>query len=110
MYFGEKYTTPDVKLLATAPALDPRIAGSSYLLEGFPYPFKIEVRNGRPIVEWNEIRQEAMLPVAANQWFLPLDWAILTLRLDDAGKLVEGTMTAPWSAKEMKVTAAKAPG
>ena len=106
MYFGEKYTTPHVALTPDAPPPDPRIL-RSYEVENMPWKFTIRMRNGKPVVEWNEIRQEAMLAMGPDQWFLPLDWAVLTLRLDANGGLAEGVLAGPWNDKPMKVIVAK---
>jgi CubicO group peptidase (beta-lactamase class C family) len=99
MYFGEKYTVPSVELAPGKP-FDTRLT-RSYALEGQSYTFDIVVRDNTPFVKWTAIRQEAMLPAGPDRWFLPLDFAYLTLRTD--GSSVEGTMIAPWSDKPMKV-------
>ena len=104
MYFGEKYAIPTVTPATNARPIDPRLL-RSYEVENMPWKFTIRLRDGRPFVAWNEIRQEAMLPIGPDQWFLPLDWAVLTLRLDANGQLAEGVLNGPWSEKPMKVVA-----
>ena len=100
MYFGEKYTIQSVELAPNT--FDPRLV-RAYTVEGTPWSFNILMRGSTPYVKWGPIRQEAMLPAGPNRWFLPLDFGMLTLRLDDSGQLVEGTMVAPWSDKPMAV-------
>lgn len=102
MYFGENVAAPKITLTPDTPSLDPRLL-RSYAIENMPWTFTIRLRNGRPVVEWTGTRQEAMLPAGPDQWFLPLDWATLTLRLGADGQLSEGTLTAPWTDKPMKV-------
>ncbi len=97
---GQPYTIP-VPAAAGAGTIDPRLLGS-WTLEGFPYPFSIEMRHGRPIVSWNTVRQSAMLRTGVDAYFLPLDWATVTFRFTEV--TVEGTWTAPWSDKPLKVS------
>jgi CubicO group peptidase (beta-lactamase class C family) len=83
-------------------ALDPRLAGL-FELEGFPHPFTIEMRYGRPLVVWNAARQSALLRTGENEFFMPLDWATVTFRFGEGGA-VEGTFVSPWSEKPLKVS------
>jgi len=103
MYFREKYTVPSVALAPGKP-LDPRLL-RGYALEGRDFTFEIKLRNGKPFVRWGQTRWEAMLPEGDDHWFLPLDFGHLTLRLDDSGQLVEGTMTTTWSRTPMRIIA-----
>jgi CubicO group peptidase (beta-lactamase class C family) len=95
MIFDKPYTVPSVKLAAD-PYLPPNpgIAGK-YRVEGRPWTFTIEIRQGRPIVSWTPVRQSAMLRMSDDTWFEPLDWATLQMKLDDAGRFVEGWFTYP---------------
>lgn len=102
MYFSEKYTMPSVELAPGKP-FDARLA-RSYALEGMPWKFDIILRDNTPFMKWGPIRQEAMLPAGDNRWFLPLDFATMTLRIDDNGQPV-GEMVAPWNDKPMKIVA-----
>jgi len=101
MYFGEKYTVQSVEL-APGKAFDPRLV-RSYAVEGMPWKFDIILRDNTPFVKWTAVRQEAMLPAGPDRWFLPLDWAVLTLRIGADGQLAEGTMVAPWNDGPLKV-------
>ena len=99
IYFGKPYKIPQKPKLANAP-FDPRMAGR-YSLEGFPDGFTIAERGGRGVVVWNQIRQGALLPVAADKptWFTPLDWGTLELNADYS----EGTLVTPWASGPLKV-------
>jgi CubicO group peptidase (beta-lactamase class C family) len=103
MYFREKYTVPSVTLAPGKP-FDARLL-RGYAIEGRDFTFDIKLHDGKPFVRWGPTRWEAMLPEGENRWFLPLDFAHLTLRLDDNGQLAEGTMTASWSRTPMKIIA-----
>jgi len=103
MYFGEKYTIPSVTLAPGKP-FDARLL-RGYAIEGRDFTFEIRLHDGKPFARWGATRWEAMLPEGDNRWFLPLDFGHLTLRLDDNGQLVEGTMTATWSRTPMKIIA-----
>ncbi|HSP13557.1 MAG TPA: serine hydrolase domain-containing protein [Thermoanaerobaculia bacterium] len=94
MIFDQPYTVPSVNLAADPYALDSRINGH-YAVEGRGWTFTIEVRDGRPVLEWNSIRQSALLRVSDGTWFEPLDWATLTLKFDAEGKFVEGSFVYP---------------
>lgn len=85
-------------------ALDPRIAGA-FLLEGIPFPVTFETSHGKAVAAWNSSRVSALLRAGPNEWFMPLDWATLTLRTADDGT-PELTLTAPWADKPRKVTRA----
>jgi hypothetical protein len=106
MYFGEKYTMPSVPQMTDAPPFDSRLL-RSFEVENMPWKFAIRMRDGKPFLAWNEVRLEAMLPAGPDRWFLPLDWAVLTLRLDANGDLADGAMTAPWTDEPLKVVLAK---
>lgn len=103
MYFDKPFDMPVVKIATNPVPLDPRVAGV-YSLEGRPNPFTIAIQDGRPYMSWNSARQSPLLPIDGHSWFVPLDWG--TLRLQ-AGTLQEGTMTAAWSDKPLKVTRVK---
>ncbi|MBV8516319.1 MAG: beta-lactamase family protein [Acidobacteria bacterium] len=103
MYFREKYTVPTVSLAPGKP-FDARLL-RGYALEGRDFTFEIRLHDGTPFVRWGQTRWEAMLPEGDDRWFLPLDFGHMTLRLDDTGQLVEGTMTTTWSRTPMKVIA-----
>jgi CubicO group peptidase (beta-lactamase class C family) len=101
--FREKYTVPSVTLAPGKP-FDARLL-RGYAIEGRDFTFDIRLHDGKPFFRWGPTRWAAMLPEGENRWFLPLDFAHLTLRLDDNGQLAEGTMTASWSRTPMKITA-----
>ena len=103
IYFRAKYTVPSVALAPGRPFDERLLRG--YAIEGRDFTFEIRLHEGKPFARWGATRWEAMLPEGENRWFLPLDFAHLTLRLDDNGQLVEGTMTASWSPAPMKIIA-----
>jgi CubicO group peptidase (beta-lactamase class C family) len=100
--FKQPYTVPSLPPASGARSIDSRHLGS-WTLEGFPNPFSIEMRHGRAILSWNIGRQSAILPAGKESYFLPLDWATLVFRSAPDGT-IEGTWTAPWADKPLKVT------
>ena len=100
--FGEPYKIPSAPAVDGSKPIDPRLFGT-WSLEGFPNPFKIEMRHGRPVVFWSPVRQSAFLRVSDDQYFMPLDWATAIFRFAADGS-AEGTWTAPWSDKPLKIT------
>jgi len=101
MVLQQPYTSPSVPALAGARPIDSRLFGS-WTLEGFPNPFSIEMRHGRAVLSWNAVRQSAILRTGDDSYFLPLDWATVVFRFGGDGT-IEGTWTAPWSDKPLKV-------
>jgi len=59
--------------------------------------------HGRAVLSWNAVRQSAILRTGDDSYFLPLDWATVVFRFGGDGT-IEGTWTAPWSDKPLKVT------
>jgi len=94
MQFGEAVAPPSIRLAASPHAIDPRALGA-YAVAGRPWTFRIELREARPVLAWTPLRQGALLRVSEDTWFEPFDWALLKLRFDAAGGLVEGTFTLP---------------
>lgn len=72
-------------------------------IEGMPWPFSISLRDGVPVMVWNEIRQGSLLPIGKDTWFTPFDWATLTFERDEQGAISGGSMTAAWLDKPAKL-------
>ena len=102
MVFEQPYTIPSGPVLKGNRPIDARLFGS-WTLEGFPNPFSIEMRHGRAVLSWNSVRQSAILRAGDDSYFLPLDWATVLFRFGEGGT-IDGTWTAPWSDKPLKVT------
>jgi CubicO group peptidase (beta-lactamase class C family) len=99
---GEPVQPTAAPVRAEAAPLDPRIAGS-FLVEGIPFPITFETSHGRAVATWNPTRVSALLRAGPNEWFMPLDWATLTLGTAKDGT-PELTFVAPWAEKPLKVT------
>ena len=102
MVFGQTYKSPVVPSSAGSRPIDSRLFGS-WTLEGFPNPFSIETRHGRTVLSWNAVRQSAILRTGDDSYFCPLDWATVVFRFGEDGT-IDGTWTAPWSDKPLKIT------
>jgi hypothetical protein len=98
---GQSYAIPIAPSVGSRP-IDSRLLGS-WSLEGFPNPLSIEMRRGRAIGSWNTVRQTAILRTGEDSYFLPLDWATVVFRFD-GDRAIEGTWTAPWADKPLKLT------
>ena len=72
-------------------------------IEDMPWPFSISLRDGTPLMIWNEIRQGSLLPIDKDTWFTPFDWATLKFERDQGGMITGGTMTAAWLEKPAKL-------
>ena len=95
IYFGRDAPDPRVALASNPLPMDPRFAGS-YEVVGRPWTFTLSVRDGRPIVAWNEIRKSGLWRIDDDTWFSPLDWAKLTLRFRADGEF-DGKFELPLS-------------
>jgi CubicO group peptidase (beta-lactamase class C family) len=84
MYFGSKVASPAVKTASNSIPFDKRFEGS-YAVEGRPWTFTIAMRDGRPVVVYNEVRISALHAIDANTWFAPLDWVTMRLNVDEQG-------------------------
>jgi CubicO group peptidase (beta-lactamase class C family) len=102
MVFGQPYKSPVAPASAGTRSIDSRLFGS-WTLEGFPNPFSIEMRHGRAVLSWSAVRQSAILRAGDDSYFCPLDWATVVFRFGRDGP-IDGTWTAPWSDKPLKVT------
>ena len=101
---GEAVEPVTAPVRPEAAPLDSRIAGA-FLLEGIPFPVTFETSHGRAVASWNSSRVSALLKTGPDSWFMPLDWATLTLRASKDGT-PELTLVAPWADKPLKVTRA----
>jgi CubicO group peptidase (beta-lactamase class C family) len=99
---GEPVRPTDEPARAEAAPLDPRIAGT-FLVEGISFPITFETSHGRAVATWNPARVSALLRAGPDEWFMPLDWATLTLGPAKDGT-PELTLVAPWADKPRKVT------
>ena len=95
MYFGREVPSPEVALAKDPRPMDPRLAGS-YEVVGRPWQFTLTIRDGHPVVAWNEIRLTALHRIDDDTWFSPLDWARMTLRVRPDGTF-EGAFLLPGS-------------
>ena len=102
MVLGQPYSNPSVPAGAGAKPVDPRLFGS-WNLETINNPFRIEARHNRTVLSWNMARQSAILRAGEDTYFVPYDWATVVFRFSPDGN-VEGTWTAPWSDRPLKVT------
>lgn len=102
MVLGQPWTKPSVPAGAGSKPVDPRLFGS-WSLETINNPFTIETRHGRTVLSWNTARQSAILRAGEDTYFVPFEWATVVFRFSPDGT-VEGTWTAPWSDKPLKVT------
>jgi len=100
--FGLPYEVPRVVLPATAPPPDPRVLGE-WVIEGYP-PATIVDRGGRYVLVWTRARQEALVPLGHDEYFLPLDFARMRFSF---GERATATFTAPWSDRPLTVTRPK---
>jgi CubicO group peptidase (beta-lactamase class C family) len=100
--FGLPYEMPAITLPATAPPPDPRILGE-WVVEGYP-PATIVERNGRFVLVWTRARQEALIPLGHDEYFLPLDFAQMRFTF---GETEGATFSAPWSDRPLTVTRVK---
>jgi CubicO group peptidase (beta-lactamase class C family) len=100
--FGLPYEVPQIVLPATVPPPDPRVLGE-WIIEGYP-PATIVDRNGRYVLVWTRARQEAVIPLGHDAYFLPLDFARMTFTF---GETESATFTAPWSDRPLAVTRPK---
>jgi CubicO group peptidase (beta-lactamase class C family) len=99
IHLGKPYDIPRAPRTIPVGALDSRLPGS-YRVEGIRHPFRVEVRDGTPLVTWTPSRQSAFLRVDERTWFLPLDWAVLKFEPDHR----RGVWTAPWADHPLEVT------
>jgi len=97
--FGLPYEVPRITLPAQPPPPDPRVLGE-WVIEGYP-PATIVERNGRYVLAWTRNRQEALIPLGQDEYFLPLDFARMRFTF---GETVSATFTAPWSDRPLTVT------
>jgi CubicO group peptidase (beta-lactamase class C family) len=102
IYFGQPYTVPQIPTPSATPATDPRLLGS-WSLEGYPN-FTVIERNGRNVVVWNSSRQEVMIPLGHDEYFVPLDFAKIKFTFGDPPS---ATWDAPWSDHTLKVARVK---
>jgi CubicO group peptidase (beta-lactamase class C family) len=102
IYFGQPYTVPNIHPPAARPALDPRVLGE-WTLEGYPN-FTVIERNGRNVMIWNIARQEAMIPLGNDEYFVPLDFAMVKFTF---GETPSAIWTASWADHPLQVKKVK---
>jgi hypothetical protein len=102
IYFGQPYTIPQVRTPIANPVPDPRLLGT-WSLEGFPN-FTITERNGRNVMVWNIARQEAIIALGNDEYFMPLDFATVKFTFGDPPSAI---WTASWADHPLKVTRVK---
>ena len=93
MYFGREVPSAEVALAKSPAPMDARFAGS-YEVVGRPWKFTLSLRDGRPVVAWNDVRKSALHRIDADTWFSPLDWAKFTLQFAADGTF-DGKFTLP---------------
>jgi CubicO group peptidase (beta-lactamase class C family) len=95
IYFGRDVPSAEVVLAKNPRPMDPRLAGS-YEVVGRPWQFILTIREGHPVVAWNEMRLSALHRIDDDTWFSPLDWSRLTLRMRPDATF-EGALLLPGS-------------
>lgn len=101
---GLPYEPPQAPATVSTGVVDPRLVGA-YRLETIPHPFRIELRDGAPLVVWTPSRRSAMRRIDERSWFLPFDWAIVTFEADARS----GSWRAPWADRPLAVTRIEEP-
>ncbi|HEY6929411.1 MAG TPA: serine hydrolase domain-containing protein [Thermoanaerobaculia bacterium] len=84
LFFGERVESPDVELEPHPKPIDSRFL-ADYEVIGRPWTLTVALREGRPLLVNNEIRQSGLRRIDADTWFSPLDWAKLKLRFREDG-------------------------
>jgi CubicO group peptidase (beta-lactamase class C family) len=100
MHLGQPYKVTEINTPSPAPPPDRRVLGT-WKLEGYPN-FTVVDRNGRYVVIWNSARQEALMPLGNDEYFVPLDFS--KVKFDFSGEAPQATWDAPWADHTLKVT------
>ncbi len=91
MFFGEKYETPPT-ITPAAIAFDEKLKGR-FEVPTTGWKITISNRGGHGVASYTSIRQAALVPIAPDEFFVPMDWSRWKLTRDGDGTITGGTMT-----------------
>ncbi|HET7434319.1 MAG TPA: serine hydrolase domain-containing protein [Thermoanaerobaculia bacterium] len=86
MVYGAPYQNPIAPVAVRGKVPEANIAGR-YTVADKPWKANIEMRQGKPVLLWNDVRRSALIRIAEDTWFSPLDWSKFRFTFDANGKV-----------------------
>jgi CubicO group peptidase (beta-lactamase class C family) len=89
MMFDIPYDVPSYPAAVTGKIPESRVTGI-WGVEGRDWTANIQMQQGKLVVVWHEIRKSALVRIAEDTWFSPLDWSRFRFTFDAEGNVTGG--------------------